>query len=410
MAMIMGGAWQPSNFDSGACVDTSLPAQNGAEASEAAPASASVPSERNDVDPQADRDEAQGGSSNDEGHSLQKGIAGWATRDVKLDSWKAGRNAHDDQNRTVYEALIHQGFSARELYTKGSNGKTLLQETLDANHIKDPRKIKDGTHLTIPSRLQGKTHEPAEPQGSPGVGSADKPADPGGDEQGATPAPKGEPTAAPVPEHKPAAEPTAAPVPEHKPAGEPNAAPPPEHKPAAEPTAAPVPEHKPAGEPTAPAEQKPAAPAKQPEPPPHEPTRAEKLADSLGISPDLLAHENARTMNALERLSPDTRGMYKHLSLANKRVMVDNLHKSTNVLFTSINHRDAFIKGSVMGIDVFDRLQGIVQDNRKDGKINAGTAAQLTRAIDVFRGMTPTTREAVVQLLEADVASRRHHR
>lgn len=62
---------------------------------------------------------------------------------VKLDSWKKGRND------CLEHALQAQGYSLKEIYSKGPDGKTLLQRESERNGIKDHRRIPDGKELNL---------------------------------------------------------------------------------------------------------------------------------------------------------------------------------------------------------------------------------------------------------------------
>lgn len=125
------------------------------------------------------------------------------------------------------------------------------------------------------------------------------------------------------------------------------------------------------------------------------------------MAPSHLGNLAPRTLDALESLPANVLRLYRDLPQAQKRTLVDKLHGSTSVLFTSINHRQAFIKGTAMGRDVFSHMQGQVEKNRERAKLSPQAAAQLTAALNAFRTMTPGTRETIVQLLEADVERRR---
>ena len=63
---------------------------------------------------------------------------------VKTDSWKKG------PNDTIEGMLKGKGYSLKDIYTKGPNGKNMVDRVMSANHIKDARKMKDGMEVVIP--------------------------------------------------------------------------------------------------------------------------------------------------------------------------------------------------------------------------------------------------------------------
>ena len=63
---------------------------------------------------------------------------------VKADTWKKG------PNDTIEGMLKGKGYSLKDIYTKGPNGKNMVDRVMSANHIKDARKMKDGMEVVIP--------------------------------------------------------------------------------------------------------------------------------------------------------------------------------------------------------------------------------------------------------------------
>ena len=63
---------------------------------------------------------------------------------VKTDTWKKG------PNDTVEGMLKGKGFSLKDIYTKGADGKNMVDKVLKANNLKDPKKIRDGQEMVIP--------------------------------------------------------------------------------------------------------------------------------------------------------------------------------------------------------------------------------------------------------------------
>ena len=63
---------------------------------------------------------------------------------VKADTWKKG------PNDTIEGMLKGKGFSLKDIYSKGTNGKTMVDSVLSANNLKDARKMRDGQEMIVP--------------------------------------------------------------------------------------------------------------------------------------------------------------------------------------------------------------------------------------------------------------------
>ena len=63
---------------------------------------------------------------------------------VKTDSWKKG------PNDTIEGMLKGKGYSLKDIYSKGPNGKNMVDRVMSANNIKDAKKMKDGMEVVIP--------------------------------------------------------------------------------------------------------------------------------------------------------------------------------------------------------------------------------------------------------------------
>ncbi|MBS2033364.1 hypothetical protein JST97_00135 [bacterium] len=68
----------------------------------------------------------------------------YGTSKVKTDTWKKG------PNDSIEGMLKGKGFSLKDIYTKGQDGKNMVDKVMSANNIKDAKKIKDGQELNIP--------------------------------------------------------------------------------------------------------------------------------------------------------------------------------------------------------------------------------------------------------------------
>ncbi|CAN0434983.1 unnamed protein product, partial [Phaeothamnion confervicola] len=66
---------------------------------------------------------------------------------VKVDAWKHG--SHKGKNDTLEGILKNQGYSLREIYSKGQDGKSLLQRVSSENGLKNPNHIRANQTLEI---------------------------------------------------------------------------------------------------------------------------------------------------------------------------------------------------------------------------------------------------------------------
>lgn len=63
---------------------------------------------------------------------------------VKADTWKKG------PNDTIEGMLKGKGFSLKDIYSKGADGKNMVDKVLGANNLKDAKKMRDGQEMIIP--------------------------------------------------------------------------------------------------------------------------------------------------------------------------------------------------------------------------------------------------------------------
>ena len=68
------------------------------------------------------------------------------TSSVKVDSWKKGKND------SLEGILKNQGYSLSEIYSKDTNGKSLVDKVAAANKLKNPNVIRPGQELVVPSK------------------------------------------------------------------------------------------------------------------------------------------------------------------------------------------------------------------------------------------------------------------
>lgn len=93
----------------------------------------------------------------DEKKSPKTGVSDDQNAKVKVDSWKQGRND------CLERVMQNQGYSLKEIYARGKDGKTLLQSMAERNGLKDANKIADGKVLNIPRKANTVSAEGLKP-------------------------------------------------------------------------------------------------------------------------------------------------------------------------------------------------------------------------------------------------------
>ena len=76
---------------------------------------------------------------------------------VTVDGWKKGKND------CLEHILLNQGYSMKEIYGKGDDGKSMLQTIANQNGLKDPNVLRPGQSLTIPKKGEAASTEGLKP-------------------------------------------------------------------------------------------------------------------------------------------------------------------------------------------------------------------------------------------------------
>ncbi len=80
---------------------------------------------------------------------------------VKVDGWKKGKND------CLEHILVNQGYSVEDIYKKGPDGKSLLQNVADQNGMKDPNLLRPGQTLNIMPKEAAEKQAAAKAKGEP---------------------------------------------------------------------------------------------------------------------------------------------------------------------------------------------------------------------------------------------------
>lgn len=105
---------------------------------------------------------------------------------VSVDAWGKGKNS------SVESMLLGQGYTHHEIYSKGANGKTLLDEVGRVNNLRNINLIRPGQSLIVPSKEQAQAPAQQAPaqQAPAQQAPAAKPAAPQAQPQAQAPAAK----------------------------------------------------------------------------------------------------------------------------------------------------------------------------------------------------------------------------
>ncbi len=94
--------------------------------------------------------------------------------------------------------------------------------------------------------------------------------------------------------------------------------------------------------------------------------------------------------------------LYKETSPQEKLDMAKRLSEKTHVMFFTIDNREAFVTGQVMGRDTFAYLQGMIDQQASEGKISMDQAMRQKSGLNVMKTLSPEQREGYLKLLQAD--------
>lgn len=180
--------------------------------------------------------------------------------------------------------------------------------------------------------------------------------------------------------------------PEQKPAN--NTQPKPEQKPAN--NTQPKPEQKPTNNTQPQPEQRPPqARSEQPKPEVKPEAQNQPAKPEFGLSPKTLAAmTRSGNLEIFRKLPPEVSGRYEQLSPKMRQSMFTQLNGST----WGNSHREAFIKGSVMGMDTFSIMSDKVQTAVSNGELSRKEGDALRGDFQRLSRLTPRERQAIAEM------------
>lgn len=118
--------------------------------------------------------------------------------------------------------------------------------------------------------------------------------------------------------------------------------------------------------------------------------------DNFGLSAQTLQGlEKSGKMEAFRKLPPQISQRYGQLSPPVRQQLYQQLSGST----WGVSHRDAFVKGSAMGMDTFSMMGDKLKEAATQGKISQREAQQLQADMQRLRALTPSQRSLVAEVI-----------
>ncbi len=127
-----------------------------------------------------------------------------------------------------------------------------------------------------------------------------------------------------------------------------------------------------------------------------EPKPQPAVKDNFGLSDETLARlEKSGKLEAFRKLPPQVSGRYGQLSPQVRQQLYQQLNGST----WGVSHRDAFVRGSAMGMDTFKMMGDKLKKAAAEGKISQREAEQLQQDMGRLRALTPEQRTLVADVI-----------
>ncbi|MCE1248956.1 MAG: hypothetical protein LWY06_20150 [Firmicutes bacterium] len=106
------------------------------------------------------------------------------------------------------------------------------------------------------------------------------------------------------------------------------------------------------------------------------------------------------TMEAtLKSLPKQVIERFKEYSSSQKKVMYKDISGKTSLGVIKVNNREAFVKGSVMGVDVFSQMGPKIEAHAEKGEITKAEAKEMKAGISDLKALSSTQRDAIATLI-----------
>jgi hypothetical protein len=105
----------------------------------------------------------------------------------------------------------------------------------------------------------------------------------------------------------------------------------------------------------------------------------------------------------LPRIPPEARALIDSLNKTEKARLMEKMSGKSRVGFFKVDNREAFIKGTAFGFDVFAKLQSRLDEKAGAGEIDRTEYARQTQMLKIIGGLAPEHREILVKLVELEL-------
>jgi hypothetical protein len=129
-------------------------------------------------------------------------------------------------------------------------------------------------------------------------------------------------------------------------------------------------------------------------------------AQQMGLSKEtaLKLKANPELEAVLRTIPREEAGRFKDYNAQQRSVMYKDITGKTWVGFVAVSNREAFVNGSVMGIDAFFRMSERLDAHVKQGHLTAAEAKQMKEGLPGLKALSPAQRDAIATVIEWECA------
>ncbi len=122
-------------------------------------------------------------------------------------------------------------------------------------------------------------------------------------------------------------------------------------------------------------------------------------AQSAGVSSEVISHfQNSESgPGKMQNLLDEVHQNFGSISQRQKDFLSDGFNGKTRILFVTVSHRDAFVKGEAVGKNIFPMIQDKIDQGMNDGKLTLSEANELRDQVQRAEDMTPRERQLVAE-------------
>lgn len=134
------------------------------------------------------------------------------------------------------------------------------------------------------------------------------------------------------------------------------------------------------------------------------PSAEEHLAQKAGLSSQTVdaLRQNPELHQKALALPGNCAELYGGLNGRQRDYIANMLRGKTQVLFLTVDNREAFVNGSVAGQDAFPHMAEKIDDAVSQGRLTRPEGDSLKTSIGVLKSLTPAQRDTVATLIHLD--------